>query len=362
MTEKEISNNCDVFSKYRPFFLAQLETLSETLEGLFQNNPLFDLKIEGRVKKVESFRKKLEKKKDKYSSAFDDMTDIIGIRLITMYKDENDDIVNTLKKNFDVDLKNSSNKFKMLDYDRMGYISLHYVCSYKNPEKELLPEILEVTDNIKFEIQIRTSLQHVWAEVDHRLRYKTLVDIPDKIIRKLFRLSAVFEMADSDFCHIRDEVRTLERFYDTKVSSGNYNLRSDLSAINFYLKYNDRKIAEILGLMHIQHFKTFDVAKEEKLERKLVQYANKFGLTEISHIDKLIHCILSNQATFLTYVDSEMREKISYLVNSSCTFVLNLLLMIFEERKNLKSIYNLSEESLDSLMELRNHLELDFLN
>ena len=361
MTEKEINSSCETFSKYRPFFLAQLEDLSETLEGLFQNNPLFDLKIEGRVKKNGSFKKKLEKKQDKYSSAFEDMTDIIGIRLITMYKDQNDDIVDTLRENFIVDLKNSSNKFKMLDYDKMGYISLHYVCSYKHPEKDLYPELLEILDNLKFEIQIRTTLQHVWAEIDHKLRYKTLVDVPDKIKRKLFRLSALFEMADSDFCHIRDEVRTLERFYEKKFSAKRYNLHLNLSTINFYLKYNDKQIAEILKIMHIQHFKTFDVAKEEKLEKKLLQYATKFSLTEVTQIDKLIHCILSNQGVFLTYVDTEMRTKLSYGVNSSCTFILNLLLMVFEERDILGSIYNISESSLDSLMELRDHLDLDFL-
>lgn len=359
MTEKEIINSSDIFSKYRPYFLAQLEKLTDTLEELFEGNPQIDLKIEGRVKKVESFKKKLEKKKDKYKDAFKDMTDILGIRLITIYKDENDELINILKKNFKIDLKNSSNKFKRLDYDRMGYISLHYVCSYKHPEEDLLPEVREVMENLKFEVQIRSYLQHVWAEVDHRLRYKTLIDVPTKIKRKLFRLSALFEMADSDFCHIRDEVRALERFYEEKFSAKNYNLRLDLSTINFYLKYNDKKIAEILSIMQIQHYNTFDVAKEEKLEKKLLKYAIKFGLHEIKHIDMLIHCLLSNQAAFLTYADKEMRSKLSYVVNSGCTFILNMLLVLFESRDRLKVIYNLSEESLDSLMLLREKVDFD---
>ena len=357
MTEKEINSSYKLFSKYRPFFLAQLENLSETLDNLFKDDPLLDLKIEGRVKKPESFKQKLEKKKDKYEDPFIDMTDILGIRLITMYKDENDDIINILKENFKVDLKNSSNKFKMLDYDKMGYISLHYVCSYKNPKEDLLPEVYKLVKNLKFEVQIRTSLQHIWAEVDHRLRYKTLIDVPAKIKRKLFRLSALFEMADSDFCHIRDEVHTLERFYEKKFSEKNYNLRLDLSTINFYLKFNDKTIAEVLKVMNIQHFNTFDVAKEEKLEKTLLKYTTQFGLHKVDHIDGLIHSILGNQADFLTYVDKEMRGKLAYVVNSSCTFILNLVLVIFEERTNLKKIYNISEESLDSLMILRQKLD-----
>ena len=359
MKTNEIAKSSKVFSEYRPYFLLQLESLMENLEDLFKNNPLIDINIQGRVKKLESFNKKLDKKKDKYKDPFKDMTDIIGIRLITLFKDESDEIINILKKNFKIDFKNSSNKFKMLDYDRMGYISLHYVCSYKHPEDDLVPQLKELMDNLKFEVQIRTSLQHTWAEVDHQLRYKTLVEVPTKIKRKLFRLSAVFEMADSDFCHIRDEVRALERFYDDKFSAKNYNLRLDLSTINFYLKYNDKRIAQILSLLHIQHFNTFDVAKEEKLEKKLVQYALKFGLHEVRNIDSLIHCILSNQGTFMTYVDKEMRGKLSYVINSSCTFILNILLILFEEREELKTIYNLSDESLDSILKLREKIDFN---
>lgn len=357
MTNSEIDNSSKVFSKYRPYFLVQLENLTETLENLFENNPLVDLTIKGRVKKVDSFKKKLERKKDKYKDPFKDMTDIVGIRLVSLFKDESDEIINTLKQNFKIDLRNSSNKFKMLDYDKMGYISLHYVCSYKHPETDLVPELRELIPNLKFEVQIRTALQHTWAEVDHRLRYKTLVEVPAKVKRKLFRLSALFEMADSEFCHIKDEVKALERFYEDKFSAKNYDLRLDLSTINFYLQYNDKKIAEILTMLHIQHFNTFDVAKEEKLEKKLVKYALKFGLHEVKNIDALIHFLLSNQATFLTYIDKEMKKKLSYVVNSSCTFILNLLLILFEDRDKLKVIYNLSEESLDSIMVLREKLD-----
>lgn len=357
MKDYEIQSSSSVFSEYRPYFLAQLESLLESLQEIFSSRENLDLNIQGRVKKVESFKKKLEKKKDKYKDPFCDMTDIIGIRIISNFKDEADEIANLLKENFQIDLENSSNKFKMLDYDRMGYISLHYICSFKKPKKALDPKLLEIMDNLKFEVQIRTSLQHTWAEVDHRLRYKTLVDVPNKVKRKLFRLSALFEMADSELCHIRDEVKALENFYEEKFSAKNYNLRLDLSTINYYIKYNDKRIGEILKLMHVKHFNTFDVAKEEKLEKKVVKYANKFGLNDVKNIDSLIHCILSHQADFMTYIDGELKRKLSYLINSSCTFILNLLLLAFEERDALKAIYNLSEESLDSIMALREKLD-----
>ncbi len=359
MTDQEILRTTDIFSEFRPYFLAQLETLSEYIEGLFEDKIHINCEVKGRVKKIESFKNKLEKKRSKYKDPFLDMTDIIGVRIVTTFKDEVDDIVDILKEHFKLDFRNSSNKFKELAFDKMGYISLHYICSYKAPKKDLHPKLLEILKNLKFEVQIRTSLQHVWAEVDHKLRYKTLVNTPNKVKRKLFRLSALFEMADSEFCHIRDEVRALEKFYEKKFSEKNYNLRLDLSTINYYIKYNDRRIQDVLRIMRLKHFNTFDVAKEEKLEKRVVKYANRFGLNDVKHIDALIHCVLSHQSDYMLYIDSEASRKLSYLINSSCTFILNLLLIIFEDREKLKGIYNLSDESLKSLMKFREVIKFE---
>ena len=46
------------------------------------------------------------------------------------------------------------------------------------------------------EIQIRTVMQHAWAEIEHDLGYKSKEDIPDKYRRQFSILAGLIELAD----------------------------------------------------------------------------------------------------------------------------------------------------------------------
>ena len=67
---------------------------------------------------------------------------------------------------------------------------------------------------IKFEIQIRTVLQHAWSAISHKLEYKTVNDVPKKMRRQLFRISALLEIGDQEFSSLRqiseNEIMKLE--------------------------------------------------------------------------------------------------------------------------------------------------------
>ena len=208
--------------------------LQQKVKKILKDNNIFYVKTEARVKSLDSFKRKLEIKKQKYQNPLEDMTDILGIRIITYYREDLDAILKLLKENFKIDYKNSANKLKSLKYNEMGYLSLHYICQCKSSQKNLYG-----CKDFKFEVQIRTALQHIWAQIDHQLRYKTLVTIPNKVQRKLFRISAMLESIDDEFDSIKHEVQVVENFYKDRFNEKEYSLRLDLSSINFYLKYND---------------------------------------------------------------------------------------------------------------------------
>lgn len=311
--------------------------------------------FDGRVKVPDSFIRKIERKKWKYQNPFEEITDILGFRIVTYYREDIDRIIKLLNKEFEIDFENSVNKLVNLDPDRMGYLSVHYVCKLK---EENVPEgNRDLLDkNFKFEVQIRTALQHAWAAIDHKLRYKTLVNLPKKIERKLFRISALLEMADSEFSHIRDEIKAIEEFYRTSIEEANYRLRLDYSSVSFYLKANDKKILNMIKKLQVYSYNTFSIAKDEKLEKKLIKYALKFGLNRIEHLNNVLELMIENYELINEYLDETVKKKLRYLINSACTFFITAILLIYEDKEELKKIYKLSDESLDNILKLRKEL------
>ncbi|WP_051251670.1 GTP pyrophosphokinase [Psychrilyobacter atlanticus] len=322
--------------------------LQQKIERILKDNNIFYVKTEARVKSLDSFKRKLEMKKNKYQNPLEEMTDILGIRIITYYREDLDEILKLLKENFKIDYKNSTNKLQSLKYNEMGYLSLHYICKCKPSQKNLYG----CTD-FKFEVQIRTALQHIWAQIDHQLRYKTLANIPNKVQRKLFRISAMLESVDDEFDSIKHDVQVVENFYKDRFNEKEYSLRLDLSSINFYLKYNDRFIRSICKKLGVFHFNNFEVAKEEHLEKKLIKFALQFNKNRVIYIEELVNSIYKNTDIILDKLDKDTLKKINYVVNSSCSFVLTFLLLLNEDILEIQKIYKLTDSSLEKIKDLR---------
>lgn len=175
--------------------------------------------VASRIKTEKSLAGKLAKKGYKYTS-ISDITDLMGARIITFYTDDVDKISSLVDKYFIVDWENSVDKRKSHELDSFGYNSLHYICQvpkemYCDPAH---PEINE----IKFEIQMRTALQHVWATIDHDIGYKTDVEIPREYLRNLIRLAGMLELADEQFSSIRTDINDYRRQVQGLVEGGRF--------------------------------------------------------------------------------------------------------------------------------------------
>lgn len=154
-----------------------------------------------RLKAKDSLSKKIDRKQDKYK-CLGDLTDIAGVRIITFYSDDVDKVVELVEKEFEVDRDNSIDKRKSLEPDRFGYCSVHYVVGM-NSDRLKLREY-QPYNGLKCEIQIRTVLQHAWAEIEHDLGYKSEKTIPQDIRRNFSRLAGLLEIGDKEFLEIRE--------------------------------------------------------------------------------------------------------------------------------------------------------------
>lgn len=179
----------------------------DTLKRTLQDAGLAVAAIESRVKGYDSLAGKLELKGHKYKSLAN-LTDILGLRVITFYIDDVDKVASAVERLFTIDWENSVDKRKIHEIDSFGYLSLHYICS--------IPDF-----PYRFEIQMRTLLQHAWANMDHDTGYKSGVEIPRRYLRNMSRLAGMLELVDDEFSKIRIELTDYRRRVQALVRSGN---------------------------------------------------------------------------------------------------------------------------------------------
>ena len=213
----------ELLQQYRsllPVYTEMAEVIPERLKGFFEEAGIIVAALEHRVKTENSLAGKLELKGGKYKDIYD-ITDILGLRVITFYIDDVDKVASVLERLFEIDWENSIDKRKAHDIDSFGYLSLHYICripesSYHDPEH---PEL----NRIRFEVQMRTVLQHAWANMNHDTGYKSGVEIPKVYLRSMSRLAGMLELADDEFSRIRRELNDYRRKVQGLVASGNLN-------------------------------------------------------------------------------------------------------------------------------------------
>ena len=195
--------------------LKQLEqTAYDLLNQALREQGIYVTALEHRLKTEQSLVGKLERKGAKYKS-IDDITDLVGLRVITFYTDDVDKVAAIVKHIFDIDWKESVDKRKLHDVNSFGYNSLHYVCRLKKS-----PSPTTHSSTPRFELQMRTALQHVWSTIEHDIGYKSLVKILPEYRRQFSRLAGLLELADDEFSRLRTQTTDYRRQIQSLVKSG----------------------------------------------------------------------------------------------------------------------------------------------
>ena len=209
-----------IMEQYRsmlPWLEDMADALTERLKHYFEEVGLVVAGLEHRVKSEASLAGKLELKGDKYTDIFD-VTDIIGLRVITFYAEDVDRVASLMERHFEIDWENSVDKRKAHEIDSFGYLSLHYICRIPASQykKRGHPEL----NKMRFEVQMRTVLQHAWANMNHDTGYKSGVDVPKIYLRQLSRLAGILELVDDEFGRLRTEIADYRRRMQQLVASG----------------------------------------------------------------------------------------------------------------------------------------------
>ena len=142
--------------------------------------------------------------------------------------------------------------------DSFGYLSLHYICSV--PQGRDLPEKM---CHKKFEIQIRTMLQHAWSDINHDLGYKSQFGVPRAVTREFARLAGLLEIADNEFVRVRDDMnRYTEETRRKIIENDADDVPIDMVSLDEYMRSNGRMRNFIKRLASIENSEISEINPE----------------------------------------------------------------------------------------------------
>ena len=196
------------YHEWMPIYERLSHLADEALRNALDAQHLKVTAMEHRIKTESSLAGKLELKGAKYHTLAD-VTDIVGMRVVTFYSADVDKVAAIVNDLFTVDRANSIDKRKLHRVDSFGYNSLHYICRLR---KSIVddPEMPQLNE-FAFEIQMRTALQHVWSTLDHDTAYKGDVKIQPEYRRQFNRLAGMLELIDEEFSRLRNVLTDYRR-------------------------------------------------------------------------------------------------------------------------------------------------------
>jgi ppGpp synthetase/RelA/SpoT-type nucleotidyltranferase len=161
-----------------------------------------------RVKETDSFLEKALIRKRK-TSPLSEITDQVGVRFVVLLLEDIDrigKIVQSDRWSWQKDRDHEQERLEKPDY--FAYQSDHYVIKTKNT---INYGGINIPPGMPCEIQIRTILQHAYAEMAHSSDYKPSIRLPEddqkRVKRSLSKGSALIETTDEVFKEIKSRLR-----------------------------------------------------------------------------------------------------------------------------------------------------------
>jgi putative GTP pyrophosphokinase len=167
------------------------------------------LSVTGRAKSVASFAGKAERLDGAdrvYSDPLQQITDQIGVRVITYVRSDVSAVADLLSDQLAV-LDDRDMGQVTASEGRFGYASRHLLVAL-DPARPTPPSS-DAMRGHSAQVQVRTVLQHAWAEFEHDIRYKGTIPeehAPD-LDRRFTLAAGLLELADREFSAIRERLR-----------------------------------------------------------------------------------------------------------------------------------------------------------
>ncbi len=146
-----------------------------------------------------------------YADPLTDITDQIGVRVITYLHSDVAAVADLLDDQLTV-LDDRDMGEETASQGRFGYSSRHLLVATSEDARATIRADFASYDVLRgrrAQVQVRTVLQHAWAEFEHAIRYKGTIPAehaPD-LDRRFTLAAGLLELADREFTLIRDRLQ-----------------------------------------------------------------------------------------------------------------------------------------------------------
>lgn len=200
--EEKLNVKEEPFDKLMFFYKSALDQLTVQMNIIkeeFQIMYNYDLidHIDARIKEPKSIIRKMEKKKyDKtYLNLIEKINDIAGLRIVCTLKDDIFFIKDLIKKMPDLHILKEKDYVK--NPKESGYSSYHMVV-------EVPVNLTQKTVYVKCEIQIRTLAMDFWANVEHKVKYKSEQNVNKKTSKELITCAKMINKFDDKMITLKN--------------------------------------------------------------------------------------------------------------------------------------------------------------
>jgi ppGpp synthetase/RelA/SpoT-type nucleotidyltranferase len=242
------------------------ETLMQVLEKLDHENHV-KIYPKHRVKNSNSFLAKALYRKKTYTNYLLEIEDKVGTRVVLL---KSDDIYLAAKLILDStawSAKTTKNLKEIIEEkpNEFDYQSVHIVV---RPNEGQWDSTIQL-DYLTCEIQIRTLLQHAFAEVSHDSTYKGPYKNDKEIMRKLAKSMALMEATDDYFCSIFEMMTDEKRWYRNYINELIHlyqNLRPDFNKGELDVELTDTILELYQPGMNINEIQQFIEKNRDQVE------------------------------------------------------------------------------------------------
>lgn len=271
---KDIDSAIKWYRKNRSLYKSLASKVEEIIRENLEQRKLQYHSVTSRGKSLKSFSDKAKSRK--YADPINEIKDMAGIRIITYLESDVKKVAGIIEKLFDIDKANSLDQAQLLGSDRLGYRSVHYAAKFDKTRCKL-PEYKRYED-LPFEIQIRSLLQHAWAEIEHDRNYKFSGKLPTELERRFRLVAGMLEVADHEFVSIAEEIEKYKTDIAEELRKGDLDIEINTASLKEYLSAKFAKLIEEGLLLK-------DFGDDAKL---VVEEVHLFSILRLYQLDTII--------------------------------------------------------------------------